>query len=341
MRLQLAAACFAVAALASCSDPASTIDEISGQPFEGKPAFSNDGSVLAIRIQSNTPGRSFDLALFNAVDPDVRSVLPFDGATFDGAALHSDGKHALSVEGDRICPYRERTPPQCTPSLGAKLGSALYSNDGRHVIAVPLEGALAVVFDAESLAEVRRLGNQSPSEPDAVRLGEPWQAGALGQNSKHLVIYGAELSADGSILLLREFGAASLRHVTANQIIRHFPDLLLNGNADLSADGSKLVVVTRDGTASIWNARTGDKIHSLPLQGQTPLDAVFTPNDAALIVAFKDCGAAEFDATTAKQTRSFSGSSFITVDEVDLAVAPNGARIAARCGRAVVRIWPF
>jgi len=88
-----------------------------------------------------------------------------------------------------------------------------------------------------------------------------------------------------------------------------------------SADGSRLVSASRDGTATIWDSRTARAIRTLRHQGDAVISAAFSPDGSQLVTTSEDGTLRIWDAVTGRMQRAeqqgFKSAVF----------SPDGARI--------------
>ena len=70
--------------------------------------------------------------------------------------------------------------------------------------------------------------------------------------------------------------------------------------AMFSPDGTKVVTAARDGTARIWNARSGKQLFVLPVAGRFPT-ATFSPDGTRVLTASWEHGSAIWDAHDGRQ----------------------------------------
>ena len=79
-----------------------------------------------------------------------------------------------------------------------------------------------------------------------------------------------------------------------NDINNPQPDLLCEGHINLviylafSPDGSKLASASVDQTTRIWDAQTGDCLHTFQTPGETTYNICFSPDGTTLATASVD-----------------------------------------------------
>jgi hypothetical protein len=120
------------------------------------------------------------------------------------------------------------------------------------------------------------------------------------------------------------------------------PVLQLGGNTDqlrcavFSRDGSLVAAGSNDSTAKVWNARTGEKIHTLRGHSFTVIHVAFHPDGKQLATASGDQTVKIWDLTTGKEIRTLKGHQHM-VEQV--AYSPDGKYLASAGEDGCVRIW--
>jgi WD40 repeat protein len=106
--------------------------------------------------------------------------------------------------------------------------------------------------------------------------------------------------------------------------------------ADLSPDGRTALSAGADGTARLWDVRTGQE-RVLPLRHAGPVvKAIFSPDGARALTAGGDGVAKLWDARTGALVRALPGH---TGGVTSVAISPDGARMASAGADGVVRLW--
>jgi len=120
-------------------------------------------------------------------------------------------------------------------------------------------------------------------------------------------------------------------------------ELTLRGHTDLvsgavfSPDGMRIATTSNDGTARIWNARTGAELLSLPTGVTNALHGIdFSPDGKLLATAGKNGTAILWDAATGEKKFDLMGHS----DEVaGFDFSPDGKWLATSSEDRTVKIW--
>ncbi|BBC29428.1 hypothetical protein SGFS_007220 [Streptomyces graminofaciens] len=103
----------------------------------------------------------------------------------------------------------------------------------------------------------------------------------------------------------------------------------------VSPDGSWLATASRDGTARIWDAATGQELHILTVHTASVFAVVVSPDGSWLATASRDGTARIWDAATGQELHTLD---IFAVDA--MVVSPDGAWIATTSFRTdTMRIW--
>lgn len=105
-----------------------------------------------------------------------------------------------------------------------------------------------------------------------------------------------------------------------------------------SADGSRLLTASQDGTAKVWDAATGATLLTVgDIQKYGAVnDAAFSPDGKRLVTGHDDQTARVWDATSGQQLLTLTGhADFVNT----VAFSPDGARLATGSGDGGIRIW--
>ena len=118
--------------------------------------------------------------------------------------------------------------------------------------------------------------------------------------------------------------------------------LLLKGpdsevtSAAFSPDGLRIVTASRNGTAQLWDARTGLQIAVLAGHTKGVNDAAFSPDGARIVTASHDGTARLWDAQTGKMVTVLEGhENFV----LSASFSPDGARLVTASQDTTARLW--
>ncbi|MGW2296348.1 nSTAND1 domain-containing NTPase [Streptomyces violaceorubidus] len=120
------------------------------------------------------------------------------------------------------------------------------------------------------------------------------------------------------------------------------PRTRLDGHMDTvrdiawSPDGRLLATASRDGTARIYDARSGRPVFVLPSDGAMVESVTWSPDAAQLATVGRELVVRIWDAASGEPVRSLSGAGDIGRQ---VAWSPDGAHIAATFRDRVVRVW--
>ena len=105
-------------------------------------------------------------------------------------------------------------------------------------------------------------------------------------------------------------------------------------NAAFSPDGARILTVSRDKTAKLWDAASGKLLASFAHQGRV-FQGVFSPDGTRILTASADGTAKLWDATSGKLLTSFDHQ-----DEVNHATfSPDGTRILTASADNSAKLW--
>jgi WD40 repeat protein len=100
-------------------------------------------------------------------------------------------------------------------------------------------------------------------------------------------------------------------------------------------DGGRLVTASKDGTAKLWDAATGQPIRSLAIDGVV-YAAAFHPDGSRVASGGNDRVVTLWDAATGQSVRTFAGH---TREIRELAFAPDGKSLVSSSTDGTVKSW--
>lgn len=140
----------------------------------------------------------------------------------------------------------------------------------------------------------------------------------------------------GSIMKNREGSFSSM----SNFLKRYYPGKSFSSGDDYvcawSLDGSKVITGSGDGTAKIWNADTGNCMHTLTGHNNSVTSVAWSPDDSKVITVSKDGTAKIWNAATGDCLHAFRGhNSCICL----VAWSPDGSKVITGSFDMTAKIW--
>jgi WD40 repeat protein len=279
--------------LAGCSDgKAYLFDSASGaqlQVFSGQysintMAFSPDGTLVLIGNSNN------DALLYQTASGQLLHTLHGHIAPLLSVAFSPDGKSILTGGWDNTARLWDTASGNLEHIFSGQNGAvlkALFSPDGKSIFTGGKNGEIrawripdnrlnladpAARFEAGAVVGRLLPDNQSIllllEDPETAIPTLRFVQGASGnvlQTIKVPRLLNADLSPDGKTALITrttETGSLTqLFNIQTGQAVPQFTPIKDIQSALFSPDGSMLVSQDNDGSASIWNAKTGENLH--------------------------------------------------------------------------------
>src|SRR5271166_1909826 len=122
-------------------------------------------------------------------------------------------------------------------------------------------------------------------------------------------------------------------------LVRSVPGLraiLPGGTAAFSPDGKRVVTVSDDKTARVWDADTGKPLASLQGHTQSVRSAAFSPDGKRVVTVSDDKTARVWDANSGKPLAPLQGH---TVQVLIAAFSPDGKRVVTASADKTARVW--
>ena len=191
----------------------------------------------------------------------------------------------------------------------------------------------AKVWDARSGAEVFTLKghtdwvNSASFSPDGTRI-------VTGGNDLMAKVWDARSGAE--VLALK--GHAS-RLIGAD-----IPDVVMIGDipfvgvnsASFSPDGARVVTAGGDGTAKVWDARSGAEVLALKGHAGAVRTAGFSPDGARVVTASEDGTAKVWDAATGAEVLALKGHTGVVTSA---GFSPDGSRMVTASEDHTAKVW--
>jgi len=103
-----------------------------------------------------------------------------------------------------------------------------------------------------------------------------------------------------------------------------------------SPDGTRLATASTDGTAKIWDVRTGNLILTLVGHASAIIDIAYSPDGKKIATASGDATAKIWDAATGEELFTLTGHS---AGLSSVAFSPDGKFLATGSGDNTAKIW--
>jgi len=247
--------------------------------------FSPDGERLATASMDGTA------KIWDSVTGEELILLAGHTSVLFGLAFSPDGTQLATGSYDGTARLWDLTPEKELLTIAEHTDyvySIDFSPDGLHFVSGSFDGT-AIIWD---LAEV--LSMDTPHE-EAI----PMQQFVLGEKGDSDRIRSVAYSPDGKLLVITDaYGKATIWNAeTANEVLTlsgHAPgqtiETVWNGVTDAaySPDGSLLATSGDDLTIILWDATTGEKLHTL--LGHLPGTTSVPPFEGVVAVAFNPQG---------------------------------------------------
>jgi WD40 repeat protein len=241
------------------------------------------------------------------------------------AVFSPDGTHIVTVGLDNTVRVWNAMTGESIHAF-SDVGRVMYagfSSDGTRIVAPTLDDV-----DVWSLSTGQRLPDSSEEYADAV-MRDAFPPGSNSFSSKNAYV---SPSLKGNTAQIREAGSDEARTLTGHSAkVR---------TAVFSPDGNRVVTASEDGTARIWDARTGKSIHTLLGHANTVENAIFSPNGSRVLTTSSDSTARIWDSQTGKSLATlmipqrFSITGFIAVT-----FSPDSERAVIGTAGSAVYIW--
>jgi WD40 repeat protein len=239
-------------------------------------------------------------------------VLRHEGSV-TGAAFSLDHRCIVTTSEDKTARVwdAQTGKEQCVLPHENAVDVAEFSKDGRHLLTLSGEKTI-IVWDTTKRAAVKLKNTQ-----------RSW----------------AELSSDGEhvVTTTSDTAAAALWNSTDGERLSGLGDWAWVDRAKFSSNGKRILMVSRNGWAKVWDVAQDREVVSVQHNGQV-IDADLSPDGKWLVTASNDETARVWEVGSGKPM-SPPLAHGETVSSV--AFAPDGKRIVTRTARGVLRIWSF
>jgi WD40 repeat protein len=188
---------------------------------------------------------------------------------------------------------------------------------------------------AQAIAEVRQLQIEDQRRvSDSQRLAFAAQSQAERQPATALL-----LAYEAFHLDRNQFTSSTLRETlawpTRPRLTLKLDDRTVY-SASYSPDGGRIVTASDDGTASVWDAASGQQLLTLQGQGASLQKASYSPDGSRIVAASDDGTASVWDAASGQQLLTLQGHGS---GLFGASYSPDGARIVTASGDTTAIVW--
>lgn len=275
-------------------------------------AFSSDGR----RVVTSSADKS---ARVWSTGSRLLTILSGHGAAVGSAAFSPDGRRVVTASEDHVARIWAADGQQLVAELGGRRGSvnsAAFSQDGRRVV-IASPDDLAQVWEAESGCPLRRLAG----------FGGEVQTAGWSPDGRYIVAGSTEVRSGA----LRVWEAESGRLLPS-------PWSAPNGvlQALYSTDGSRILTANGDGTAALWDARSGSAPRFFSHPYGPLLSASFSPDFSQILTAGADHTARLWNVSDGSPLLKFEAPN---VKAIRAAFSPKGPYIVIAGEDYTARTW--
>jgi WD40 repeat protein len=285
-------------------------------------SFSPDGARLVTGCQHNETGAvrgwTHTVQVWDAVTGKELLVLHGHDEPIMTAAFSRDGTRIVSSDQKGAVRVWDARTGATLLKVEAADGSESFSPDGSRVVTVDKEGVVRI-WDAATGKTLHSL--KATKEPTVPMTFSPDGSHYTARPHRERGFLGADAkvpvcdTTTGAVLF-------TLRH----------PNSPVTG-ASFAPDGAALLTAGWDGTARMWDAKTGQERRVLPAREVSA--AAFSPDGARVVTACLDGTARLWDARTGAELRVLRGH---TGRLVAASFSRDGSRIVTT-GEDGVRVW--
>jgi WD40 repeat protein len=288
----------------------------------------------------------------------VKAVLPAGGKPVADVDFSPDGKRLVVAGGDGIARIYRASDGNHLLDLapqGGPLVAAVFSPDGTKVATVGAD--LVELHDAKSGSFVRSFVHLGPvtsatfsrdgrllattSDDKTARIWDVLSGRQLQRLEHSGGVASASFSGDGKLLVTRLVPAAFDRtarvwDVATGTLLDRFSQPDYMRVARFEPTGPLLVTAGLGHDARIWNARTGELVHTLVGHTSGITDAEFSSSDLQIVTASTDESARVWDTGTADLVGVLTGHQNFVIRAI---FSPDGQWVATTSRDRVARIF--
>jgi eukaryotic-like serine/threonine-protein kinase len=311
-------------------------------------AFSRDGARIVTAAQDNT-------AKVWTTTGTLLTTLAGHTAELWHATFSPDGTQVLTVSWDataKIWNWAAAVDKQLVATVGhleIAQEPPEFSPDGTKV--VTSWGQAGRIWDARTGALLATLDGHTEDvlsvkwSVDGSQIVTASADGTAQLWSAHVVpptiiqtgtwLRSAAYSADGAHVVTAGDTVATIRDARTGRVETTLDHPSNVAEAAFRADGAHVVTAGADGSAAIWDVRTGKRLATLVGHTQTVRSAAFSADGLRVVTAGEDKTAKIWDART--------GALVLTLQETkemaSAAFSPDGGRVVTTCASGTTKIW--
>ncbi len=242
------------------------------------------------------------------------------------AAFSPDGSRIVTASYDKTAKvWDAKTGAEFFTLKGhaGRVTSAAFSSDGSRIVTGSVDGT-AKVWDAARSAEVPTLKGHAQAissaafSPDGSRI-------VTASKDNTAKVWDAKTGAEFLTLKGHAPRIEKTRYIVASVF-----------SAAFSPDGSRIVTASHDGTANVWDAKTGAEILTLKGHAEWVFSAKFSPDGSRIVTASADGTAKVWDAKTGAEILTLKGH---TGGVESAAFSPDGARVVTGSADGTAKVW--
>lgn len=270
--------------------------------------------------------------------------------------------------GEIVCFDRTAGKARTIGNAGGAIFGAIWS-EGEACLLVRTERALLRCFPADGRVTVEaefdceildasydttaRSGVMTFSPSDEVSAAQTFGAIGVKRYDCDRIFMAASISKDGRTLCLADSVEARIYDVGADQPrarVRHGDKVVVTGadltTAALTSDGAALLTASYDGTARLWDARTGKELMRFDhVDEALIMFAAFSPDETTVLTLGTDCTVRHWSRDTGELLATIANRydpqnvQWRNLDFHASGFAGDGARIWTQMRRGVVQLW--
>jgi len=320
-------------------------------------SYTPDGAALA--SAGNGPGGG-EIRIWNTTTGEERYALRGHRNAVNSLSFRSDGQRLASAGSDAAVIIWDPTNDQEAVTLRKVAKGFAIRKDSAQLAAVSMFDKDQYLVKLHDMATWRVVAELLPAQFGTNRAYYSSDGAylAIGTGGRARIWDVAQqkpmmdLDGEASAILNIDFGPngitfATVKHQPTTVTIREARTnkalLTLKGHAGsvyslvYSPDRKRILTASADKTAIVWDAATGDILHSLNGHGEFDVtDAVFSSDGKKIATAGNDRTVRIWDAASGRQLKALVGHSFYVTA---VAFSPDDRRIASASNDGTIKLW--